>query len=1225
MLSMRTPIKYVKPLCLAMLLKASLVFAQSSAEDDFKLARNLFRDAGDYATASTLFAEFIQNYPQGPQRAEARLMLARAYRNNNRCALAVPAYETFFLEHPEHLATADARRERAACLSAEGQYLQAAQAYEEVQRRFGASDFAASALINAAANYTYGQDLPRAVRTYQRVLEEYATAAAAHQARYRLARLLFASGQADHALRLLTQIAVAEPPPDEAPSALLLSGRIDLFLGHREAATGKFASLHKRFARSAQADSAYLDHALHLYEKQLYTQAGDAFSKAQQHIKDPPLKTVALLGLADARRQSRQTQEALKHYKSLLADLKPGDENYLRARLGQAIALGHAGQFASAVGLFQGLIPIGDAPEAKEALRELGALYRARKDQSRAITWYRRYLQEAGEHAPDIDAVRVVLAELYASTGYREEAVAIYRQLATGREEVASEAQFGLASVFEQGEQPREALREYVTYLELFPAAAHVEQARQRIEYLREFTVMNPAGLSRALQQAWVDELSGSPRQLVQMDVAHALFEHHDFKGAVRSFEHYAAAYPNSPYSSEAQFFLAESLLRLARQRRIEGDAGRADSLRTLALQEYRILTRAEDGTWSQQAQLSLIETEAESGPDSLRLATLEQGFSNFVNAHSKEGSERLDQALLHLADARRQLGASEKNKLETALADYSRLRRLFPQSPLVAQALFGTGLCLAQQGHYAAAADTLERVLQNYPDSPLTARALFELAQIRLAQERPQEAIARLQELRWGYPAFPQRHDALLLLADTYFSLGEYGAASELYRPLVEAKDARDPKGRVHRKLARAYHYMGQHRAALQTYRRLLTKESDIAARDSIYFDQAVLLVRLGQEKEAVRQFLQVRDEFADSPLADDAGARAGHIAFALEDYAQARDMYENLLTREQDSLVYGQYTLSLFRLQHISEGRKVAKRYAKKLGKIWSQRFLLEEGKYYQQAKNYEKALKAFRSVEKKGGIEAGEGAYYTAVTLWEQNASAPSEEGAARALEALARFVQEYPQSPQRADAYLRLANYQFALRNHLQAAGAYKRVLETPGVDIGLAHKAIWKLLKSYQGAYEYDAAHQIAKRLLRDFPNHPRAIDTRLELGVIFKEKGQYAEAINRFEELLSQQLLDANDASEARFYIGESYQNMGEYRKAIEAFYKVSYHGAGGFSQWITSADFQRAKCLESLGEYVTAISVYERIVQREGGSTPQGEMASEQIAALRQRLGELN
>ena len=88
-------------------------WAQTSAEDDFKLARNLFRDAGDYATAAGLFAEFVRNYPDSQQIAEARLMLARAYRQSGRCDLAVPAYETFYLEHLEHLNAADARRERA--------------------------------------------------------------------------------------------------------------------------------------------------------------------------------------------------------------------------------------------------------------------------------------------------------------------------------------------------------------------------------------------------------------------------------------------------------------------------------------------------------------------------------------------------------------------------------------------------------------------------------------------------------------------------------------------------------------------------------------------------------------------------------------------------------------------------------------------------------------------------------------------------------------------------------------------------------------------------------------------------------------------------------------------------------------------------------------------------------------------------------------------------------
>ena len=82
---------------------------------------------------------------------------------------------------------------------------------------------------------------------------------------------------------------------------------------------------------------------------------------------------------------------------------------------------------------------------------------------------------------------------------------------------------------------------------------------------------------------------------------------------------------------------------------------------------------------------------------------------------------------------------------------------------------------------------------------------------------------------------------------------------------------------------------------------------------------------------------------------------------------------------------------------------------------------------------------------------------------------------------------------------------------------------------------------------------------------------------------------------------------------------------MGEYRKAIQAYYKVSYHGSEGLSMWITSADFQRARCHESLGEDATAMTIYERIARREGGQSPQGQLARERIEILRHKLETLN
>ena len=1216
-------------------------WAQTSAEDDFKLARNLFRDAGDYATAAGLFAKFVRNYPDSQRIAEARLMLARAYRQSGRCDLGVPAYETFYLEHPEHLNAADARRERAACLAEQGQYLLAARSYEEVQRRFSASEFAATALIEAAANYTRAENLQQAEAIYGRLLTDYAASKQAHVARYRLAQLRFAAGRVEEAQQLLGQIAAAAPSPSEAPSALLFSGRIALFLGNKETAEKQFKSLTRRFPKAAQTDSAYLERADDLYRSRLFSQAGDAYQRAYGKIDDQPLKERALLGLADARRQSHQTSKAIAHYEELSAMLQPGHPAFLQAQLGRAIALGHAGQFALAVGLFQGLIQTGDNPEAISALRELGVLYKGRREHSRAITWYRRYLQEA-EAAPDADGVRFALAALYDSTGYYEEAIALYRQLASAQDQVATKAQFALAQTFERSGQPRTALREYTAFLELFPADRQGEEVRQRIEYLREFTVLDRAGLNRALQQAWLDELSGKSRRVVLLAVARVLFSHHDFVTAAQSFKHYAAAYPDDDNRSEAQYFLAESLLRLSRQRALEAEPVSADSLRDLALREYRILTEqaspdstvlAEqaptDNTWAQHARLRLITLEAEGHPDSLRLSALEAGIAAFVAEFSARRTANLDQALLQLGDARRQLGATDTTTtwFDGAIAAYDQLGRLFSSSPLVPHALHGKSLCLVQKGQHKAAAALLERILRENPDSPLTAPVLFELGHIRLAQERTQEAIARLQELRWGYSAFPQRRAAQKLLGDIYFQLGQYAAAIELYLPLVSNSTLSDDRGPILRRIGRAYHHLDRYGEAMETYRQILAEEPNPAGLDSIYFAQAVLQLRLGQDEEALRLFRKVGQEFASSELATEASARAGHIAFAQQQYKQAYQLYQPLLKQSEDILIHGQAVLALFRLKRIEEGRKAAKQFAKRFKEetAWRQHFLIEEGKYYLQAGNHKKAYDKFQEVEEQGGTWADDGAYWMAITLWQRNRASPSEEGAAYALEAISRFVRQYPTSPQAVDAYLRLGDYHFSLRNFLQAAGAYKHALDAPEISSEQAQNALWKLLKSYQNAHEYEAAHQVANQLLSQYPEYPKAVEVQLELGIILKNKGQYAQAIEQLDDLLSQQLLDGNGASEARFYIGESYQNMGEYRKAIQAYYKVSYHGAAGLSMWITSADFQRARCHESLGEHATAMTIYERIARREGGQSPQGQLARERIEILRHKMETLN
>ncbi|MEE3235244.1 MAG: tetratricopeptide repeat protein [Candidatus Latescibacterota bacterium] len=1206
---------------LAILLLFSMANAQNKAEDDFKLARNLYRDAGDYATASKLFGEFILNYPNNPQVPQARLLLARSFRNNNRCELAEDAYEIFFSEYPDHLATADARRERAACLSQRELFIEAAKAFKDVQTRYSASDFAAESLLYAARNYAQGNEAENAITVLEKLLELYSGTDSAEEGRFQLAILFIKGDRTKDAQSLLEQLIHSNRPTKKfIPSALLVSGRIELGQNDGETAIKKFAELHERFPGTPQSDSAYFEFAAHLYSQNLFPQAGDSFAIAEKKIKTASIQTRALLGLADSRRESQRGVEALQHYERLLSKIQPGHRDYLPARLGQAIAFGETGAFASAVSLFHAIIKVEQQSESLTALRELGALYQKRGDFRQALQWFQRYHEKVGDQD---ETTRLIMAELYATVGDLEKSISLYRQMSS------REAKFGLAKTLEINKKPRDALREYIAFLDQFPSSTFAKKAQARINFLSQFVVLEPQELNRLLQQSWVNELSGKSRQSVQYDVAHAFYKHHDFFNATQSFEHFAAAYPKSSRAPEAQFFLAESLINLAKQRAIENSKIESDSLRNLATQEFRVLASGASNDWSQKAQLRLIELNGGDNPDSLNLSKMEQGFRSFVNKYRSKDSPNFDRGLLLLADTQRKLGKKTKSNIDSAYANYEELRQFFPNSSFQPQALFGIGQCLSMRGDINAAMDTLSKFLQLFPKNRENPTALFEITQLLRSQDRLEEAVNILQELRWGHPSFLHRNQAMEQLGDIYFDSQEYAAAAELYSTVSHFLTNSVKEGQVLQKLARSYHLSDNYTAAKQTYNYLLENAPESAATDSIAFEIAILLLKLGDEEQSINQFLKISEQFPESPLGQQGLARAGHISFAMNDYNKSLDIYKSIITNHgsNDSLVYGQYTIALFRTKNVTTAHRAAKDFKQRFDESWQPRFELEAANYYKKTNQYAKALKTYKKVEQTDSPLASEAAYNAAMLLWDRNKKDPSEESTALALESLNRFVKNYPNSKQLSAVFLHIANHQYSLRNYLQAAGAYKQVIKatTTSSDLDLVEEAVWLLLKSYLAAHEYETAHQVANQILKDFPNHSNLSNIRLELGVILKEKGQYREAIQHFTSLLDQQFLTSNDASEARFYVGESYQNLGEYRKAIEAYYKVSYHGSAGSSQWITSADFQRAKCHESLSEYTTAIVIYDRIVQREGGSTPQGEMANEQVQILRHRLDQIN
>ena len=942
---------------------------EERSDDEFKLARNLFRDAGDYGTTSQLFAEFIRNYPHHRNLPEARLLLARAYARSGRCEQAVPAYEQYLTEHPEHLGTAEARRERAVCWEQLGDYARAAEAHEEIQRLFPSGEFAAPALLDAAANYTKAQNLRAAVAAYDRLIAEYAGHRLASRARFNMARIAFASGAAERAQRLLDKVISAGRNAEAVKDAYLLTGRIQLFLAKPALAEQAYEALRKRYPRSDHADSSWFDLGDFAIAKAQFDGAVKVFDQARRQVSDPGLRRRAGLGAAEALRLSGRYRAALKRYRPLADDSEAGDPILASAQLGVAICYGHTDRFAEAIALFLGIIQKTATSETAgyraQAMKELAALYRRRGDLTRSATWFRHYLRNAEDQDARAQAqVRLNLAQVLDAAGYSNDAIAQFRQLLHSDSGLAAQAQLGMARAYEHGGFPGFALREYLTFLECYPAHALAAEARRRVEYLREFTILDRSGLDRALRQAWLEELGGASRQAVRFRVANSLKEYHDFPNAVRQLQTYVADYAGGRSTAEAHFYLADCLQLLARQRRLEGFDADADSLRQVALLEFRTLAAGGDERWQRLAHFRLLDTDLEGSDPVERARLLEERLVSFRQREGV-GPELRAAAELKLADALR-AAATENAHWRAALVGYQRAFGESPGEKHAPMARFGAAVSRARMGETAAAVDSLKALLGDHSGGSLVPEVLFELGRALMAESRIVQGAARFEELLLAFPAFPERREVQMALAFAHFELGSYPAAISVLQQLQNSEPQGETGADIRRQLARAYERNGDDRAALELYERLLSTHPSAAYADSMRLAQARLMLRLDLLDEAIALFDELRGS-ENATVASAAARAAGDLHFTAGRFDRAFAAYES----GRGITVDGLRAVCLYKLGRVAAARKIADSVLDQVAKgdAWYWILPLESGRYYLRSHNFGKGAEDLSWCRKAG----------------------------------------------------------------------------------------------------------------------------------------------------------------------------------------------------------------------------------------------------------------
>jgi outer membrane protein assembly factor BamD (BamD/ComL family) len=123
--------------------------------------------------------------------------------------------------------------------------------------------------------------------------------------------------------------------------------------------------------------------------------------------------------------------------------------------------------------------------------------------------------------------------------------------------------------------------------------------------------------------------------------------------------------------------------------------------------------------------------------------------------------------------------GAPTAAALEDAMAQFTRVQRLYPRSAWVSQALYGTSLVHRRAGRFPEAVDAGRRVALEYPNSEAAPGAHFQVGEVLALMGEPRPAMEEFQQIRNRFPASEWAPRALDRITALYRL---YGAAKPVF-----------------------------------------------------------------------------------------------------------------------------------------------------------------------------------------------------------------------------------------------------------------------------------------------------------------------------------------------------------------------------------------------------------------------------------------------------------
>ena len=1227
-------IKKLSPIFLILFLGlggVSTVISQTGENQAFLYANKLY-DEGMYSLAASQFRSFMETYPTSPRAPEALFMAGESYLKLEKYHEAQQAYLEMTMRYPEAPKTDEAQMKIGDCYRALQDYTKAANAYQRVKIFYPKSNLAPGSMIASARMSGLAGNYSAAITTYYDFLDEYPQAPDGFQVKLELIEILMKKGELKRALAESEKLSISAFKVDNKVKAKYYKGLIYEEMGQISQAQEEYHAIVAQSTDQSLLAKTYLRLGYIYRLKGEWERSSEFFTKSLASEGGQQVQIETYLMLGDNYLDLNNYANAQTFFEKVIETAPKDEASYLEALYKSGLAYENLADYKSANRYFLRLLneyqPTNrkGADYREQAFLKVAQNYLLLNNGTQAVNYFRKYL-ELYEDSNLADQINYKIGEIYEqSLDNPEKAIRLYDRFMETfpHSPYIDEAQLGIARCYEALGNYDRAIKEYRSFLGVYPGGAEYDIAEHRIRFLETYYIEDPTKALHEFSSLISGLLSQRDQTQLFFQLAEINFEYiRNYKVALQNYRTSLKHGATESLTAKILFRMGQSYQFLAHLEHQKPDGGQYMALMDSARMNYQlILDRYSDNQWADDAAIRLAELKAQDvfGNKSETARFYADALRKFPRSDHKDYMLlRLGEAILKGYYSKTDSLNSPKHYFQQLLADY-------PQSEYRGQAQFMLGLYHYQLTDFYAARNALKGYIENFPDGAFIVKAYDLLAKIERRQENYDKSVEYYQHIINNYAYSPNADSAYLLLGDIYLEKNDNETALNHFLSIEtkfnklswltfdRVRSEIFSWDELNFKVGKTYERLGDFTQAKQRYQNYLK-----LAPNGKYLPETLLaLGRItaseGQyDKDlALGYYKRLKEEFPDQEIGYDASIKAADLLFNEQKYEESHAEYQKAVSFADSDMKMeypqAQAIVCLYRIGKITAADNEKETFQKAFGGVanYLAQFEYEKGEYYLNQKSFNRAEKLFDNVRRK--YKRTDYAPKAELSLGKLYKIQNKDE---KALDILTAIPQKYPNSEIAALAYVNLGDYYIAEKQPPNAISMYKKALEVPQIGT-LKPLAMRKLIGAYEIFGMSDQQLALIREFIRLYPQDKSIFDMKLKIGIIYKDTKEYAQAIALFDELLVQ--ADPENEAEVQFRLAECYEMTGQFERAISEFLKVKYIAKQTKLPWGTTAQYLAALLYKKQSQYPEAKQLLQKIIQSRGITDNYGRVAKEQL-----------